>query len=137
MLMSAFYFDCVFFRFRSLAKLVNQGHAEWSTGDIIMADQADFVNLGTIQMTNGSTLFSGDVLVQGTVIPLENGGDFFALEFHSWDLDQGALDFTGKWLYLLFFNFAKVFFYLEYVRLRTEFVSRAPVGWTEELDGRV
>ena len=60
-----------------------------------MADQADFVNLGTVQMANGSELFSGDILVEGTVIPRENGGDFFALEFHSWDLDQGALDFTG------------------------------------------
>jgi hypothetical protein len=30
-----------------------------------------------------------------------------------------------------------LFFLLEYVRLRTEFVSRAPIGWTEELDGRV
>lgn len=81
---------------RSLAKLVNLGHAEWSTGDIIMADQADFVNLGTVQMSNGSELFSADMLVEGTVIPRENGGDFFALEFHSYDLDLGALDFSGE-----------------------------------------
>jgi len=106
-------------RIRSLAKLVNLGHAEWAEGNIIMADQADFVNLGTVQMANGTALFSGDNLVEGTVIPVENGGDFFALDFHSWDLDQGKLDFS------------------EYVRLRTEFVSRAPIGWTEELDGRV
>jgi hypothetical protein len=90
---------------RSLAKLVNMGHAEWSTGDIIMADQADFVNLGTVQMSNGSELFSGNTLVEGTVIPRENGGDLFALEFHSWDLDQGALDFSGwcrVWCHVVF-----------------------------------
>ena len=104
-------------RIRSLAKLLNNGHAEWAEGNIIMADQADFVNLGTIQMSNGTALFSGDNLVEGTVIPKENGGDYFALQFHSWDLDQGALDPS------------------EYIRLRTEFVSRAPIGWTEELDG--
>lgn len=65
-----------------------------------MADQADFVNLGTVQMANGSELFSGDILVEGTVIPRENGGDFFALDFHSWDLDQGALDFSGVYITL-------------------------------------
>eukprot|EP00604_Paraphysomonas_vestita_P003774 CAMPEP_0174823180 /NCGR_PEP_ID=MMETSP1107-20130205/22153_1 /TAXON_ID=36770 /ORGANISM="Paraphysomonas vestita, Strain GFlagA" /LENGTH=163 /DNA_ID=CAMNT_0016044737 /DNA_START=1132 /DNA_END=1623 /DNA_ORIENTATION=- len=104
---------------RSLSKLINKGHAEWSEGDIIMADQADFVNLGTVQMTNGSALFNGNNLVEGTIIPVENGGDPFALQYHSWDLDQGGLDFE------------------EYVRLRTLYVSRAPVGWTEELDGKV
>ena len=74
------------------------GHAEWKQGNIIMADQADFVNLGTIQMSNGTALFDGDNLVEGTVIPKENGGDFFALQFHSWDLDQGALDPSGEFL---------------------------------------
>jgi hypothetical protein len=62
-----------------------------------MADQADFVNLGTVQMANGSELFGADMLVEGTVIPRENGGDFFALEFHSYDLDLGALDFSGMY----------------------------------------
>lgn len=83
-------------RIRSLAKLLNRGHAEWTQGNIIMADQADFVNLGTIQMSNGTELFNADNLVEGTVIPKENGGDYFALQFHSWDLDQGALDPSGK-----------------------------------------
>lgn len=64
-----------------------------------MADQADFVNLGTVQMTNGSALFNGNNLVEGTIIPVENGGDPFALQYHSWDLDQGGLDFEGKILY--------------------------------------
>lgn len=83
-------------RIRSLAKLVNKGHAEWASGDILMADQADFVNLGTVQMANGTRLFDANNLVEGTVLPVENGGDVFALDFHSWDLDQGALDYTGK-----------------------------------------
>jgi hypothetical protein len=61
-----------------------------------MADQADFVNLGTVQIVNGSQGFSFSNLVEGTVIPTENGGDPFALDFHSWDLDQGALSTTGK-----------------------------------------
>lgn len=98
---------------KSLAKLVNNGHAEWFEGDIVMSDQADFVNLGTIQVSNGSSLFDANNYFKGTILPLESGGDAFALDFHSWDLDQGGLDFT------------------EYIQLRTEFVSRAPGGWTE------
>lgn len=83
-------------RIRSLAKLINRGHAEWSTGDIIMADQGDFVNLGSVQMSNGTALFNANMRAQGTVVPVESGGDVFALEFHSWDLDQGNLDFQGE-----------------------------------------
>lgn len=112
-----------------------------------MADQADFVNLGTVQMQNGSELFSGDILVEGTVIPSENGGDLFALDFHSWDLDQGALDFSGAlcsdegcvvvFCDVCLITYSMLCSVVEYVRLRTEFVSRAPIGWTEELDGQV
>jgi hypothetical protein len=82
-------------RIRSLAKLVNRGHAEWSSGDIITADQGDFVNLGSVQMANGTELFNANMRAQGTIIPVESGGDAFALEYHSWDLDQGNLDFQG------------------------------------------
>lgn len=82
-------------RIRSLAKLVNRGHAEWSTGDIITADQGDFVNLGSVQMANGTAVFDANMRAEGTIIPVESGGDVFALEFHSWDLDQGNLDFQG------------------------------------------
>jgi hypothetical protein len=60
-----------------------------------MADQADFVNLGTVETSNGTMVFDGNNLVEGTAIPVENGGDPFALQFHSWDLDQGGLSFTG------------------------------------------
>lgn len=98
---------------RSMAKLVNKGYAEWLSGDILMADNADFMNLGTVQMARGNLFFDANNLYQGTVLPTENGGDVFALDFHSYDLDSGWLS------------------YLDYVNLRTEFVSRAPVGWTE------
>lgn len=97
---------------RSLAKLVNEGHAEWDTGDILMADGGDFLNLGTMQMAKGSGSFIASDLYEGTVTPLENGGDVFAKNFHSYDLDQGYLN------------------YKEYVQLRTQFVSQAPPGWT-------
>jgi hypothetical protein len=83
-------------RIESLAKLVNRGHAEWSKGDIVTADQGDFVNLGTVQMANGTTYFDSNMRSEGTIIPKESGGDVFALDFHSWDLDQGSLDFQGK-----------------------------------------
>ena len=105
-------------RIRSLAKLINLGHAgfvvniytklhflityfttvflEWSFGDILMGDFGDFVNLGSVQMSLGSLYFEANDLVEGTAIPVENGGDLFALNFHSWDLDQGALDYTGE-----------------------------------------
>jgi len=98
---------------RSMAKLVNKGYAEWLSGDILMADNADFMNLGTVQMARGNLFFDANNLYQGTVLPTENGGDVFALEFHSYDLDSGWLS------------------YLDYVNLRTQFVSRAPIGWTE------
>lgn len=97
---------------RSLAKLVNKGHAEWSTGDILMADGGDFLNLGNVQMANGTVAFIASDLYQGAVTPIESGGDVFAKSFHSYDLDQGYLNYD------------------QYVQLRTQFVSQAPPGWT-------
>ena len=91
----------------SMAKLINYGLAVWDTGNIITENQGDFLNLGQIKMANGMDFRASD-LVQGTIIPKENGGDAFALNFHSYDSDEGSLD------------------YREYVDLRRRFVSRAP-----------
>ena len=97
---------------KALAKLVNIGHAEWSTGDMLMMDGADFSNRGSLQMTDGYASFNGSNIIKGTVISLDNGGDVFAEDFHSFDVD-GKLDFR------------------DYVALRTRFVNRAPVGWDQ------
>jgi len=97
---------------KSLAKLVNRGHCEWGTGDLVSEDSGDFLNQGTVQMMEGVDGFASNALYQGTELPVDSGGDVFALEYHSWDMDNGGLDYT------------------EYVRQRTEFVSRAPNGWT-------
>ena len=96
---------------RSLAKLVNEGYAEWDTGDILMADGGDFLNLGSMQKKSGKGDLIASDFYQGSITPIESGGDVFALSFHSYDLDQGYLN------------------YQEYVRLRTEYVSQAPPGW--------
>ena len=63
-------------------------------------------------MKEGVSNFFSNILYKGTELPVDNGGDFFALEYHSWDTDNGALD------------------YREYLQLRTRFVSRVPDGWT-------
>jgi hypothetical protein len=97
-------------RIRSLAKLINRGNATWGTGNIITADQGDFLNLGTLEMKNYES-FNGESLFEGTIIPTENGGDRYALNFHSWDMDEGQLDFT------------------EYIDTRKRLVSKAPPGW--------
>jgi hypothetical protein len=99
-------------RIRSLAKVVNKGYAEWDTGDIVMADNADFMNLGTVQMAYGNEFFKESLYYQGSIVPIESGGDVFAKDFHSYEVD-GKLDYSV------------------YVDLRTEYVSRAPVGWEE------
>lgn len=99
---------------KSLAKLVNKGHCEWGSGNIVTSDNGDFQNFGTIQMKEGVSKFSSNALYKGSELPVDNGGDFFALEYHSWDTDNGALD------------------YREYLQLRTRFVSRVPDGWTSQ-----
>merc|ERR1712072_685895 len=54
------------------------------------------------------------VFYEGTVIPTENGGDRYALLFHTWDVDEGQLDMA------------------QYIAERKLYVSRAPPGWTAE-----
>jgi hypothetical protein len=102
---------------QSLAKIVNHGHCEWGSGDLIASDNGDFQNFGTVQMMNGVHDFSGNAFYKGTALPVENGGDVFALEFHSWDTDLGALNTE------------------EYVRLTSLLVSKVPVGWKPEDQG--
>lgn len=97
---------------RSLAKLINRGRAVWGSGNILTADQGDFLNLGTLEMKNYTT-FAGENFFEGTVIPTENGGDRYALSFHSWDMDEGQLDFS------------------QYIETRKRLVSKAPGPWTE------
>lgn len=99
---------------RSLAKLINKGHCEWSTGSITMSDGANFVNEGTVQMSAGAAMFQADALIEGTIVPVQNGGDPFALDFHGWDEDYGGLNYN------------------EYLHLRTIFVSHTPPGYREE-----
>ena len=93
-------------KIESLAKLVNRGHCEWGRGEIITSDQGDFLNFGEIQMRYSESF--ANMLYEGTELPKKNGGDVFALNYHSYDMDQGALDFSS------------------YVEERTRFVSRAP-----------
>eukprot|EP00981_Chlorochromonas_danica_P009021 scaffold2421_cov171-Ochromonas_danica.AAC.11 len=97
---------------QSLAKLVNKGHCEWGAGDLIASNNGDFQNFGTVQMRYGSTDFSSNAYYIGSAVPIENGGDVFAKDFHSWDTDLGALSTS------------------EYTRLTSELVSRVPNGWT-------
>lgn len=106
--LQALYLDGTLKYIRSLAKLVNKGHCEWGSGNLIADNNGDFLNFGTIQMAGGVNLFDSSAMYKGTELPLENGGDVFALEYHSYDMDMGGLSYD------------------QYVQLRTEFVSRAP-----------
>lgn len=99
---------------KSLAKLLNYGHCEWGEGDVVTSNYGDFVNYGTLQMKNGEESFSANAFYLGTALPVENGGDPFAKEFHTYDQDPGRLN------------------YAEYVRLNGQYVSILPLGWTAE-----
>ena len=70
-------------------------HFRWGDGDIIMENNADFLNYGKIIMANGST-FDANNMYLGTILPKENGGDLFAANYHSYDLDSGNLNYIGK-----------------------------------------
>lgn len=100
------YLDVADKKIESLAKLVNQGHCEWGLGEIITVDQGDFLNYGEIQMRYGN--LGASLMYEGVELPKTNGGDVFALDYHTYDMDNGALSYTS------------------YVELRTQFVSRAP-----------
>ena len=51
--------------------------------------------MGYLQMSDGST-FDSSNLFEGRIVTLENGGDPFALQFHSYDLDEGHLNYLGN-----------------------------------------
>lgn len=108
--LTALYLDGSTKYIASLAKLVNKGHCEWGDGDIATSDNGDFQNFGTVQMRGNA--FAANALYKGAALPVENGGDVFALQYHSWDTDLGALNTE------------------EYVRLTAQLVSRVPTGWT-------
>jgi len=99
------------------ARIINAGHLEL-TGDIFMANGADILNLGTIQIIGETAIgYSSGVFNKGTIIPVANGGDVFALNYHAYDMDEGGLDYS------------------QYVSLRTLIVSRAPLNWKESDQG--
>lgn len=92
----------------SVASLINRGHCEWGSGSVVTSNNGNFQNYGTIQVVGGGTVFTESMMYIGTDVPLENGGDPFAQKYHSWDMDNGALDYS------------------QYLQLRTKFVSHVP-----------
>jgi len=60
-----------------------------------MENDADFLNNGKIIMANGTTFDANDMYL-GTILPKENGGDLFALNYHSYDPDEGNLNYQGR-----------------------------------------
>lgn len=101
------------------ARIINKGHLEL-TGDIFMANGADILNLGTVQIIGETALgYNSGIFFKGTIIPVTNGGDVFALNYHSYDADEGGLDYS------------------QYVSLRTLIVSRAPQNWKKEDQGTI
>lgn len=83
---------------RNLAKLVNNGLMQWVSGNLIMENNADFLNNGKMIIADGLTFNAGNYY-QGTILPQANGGDLFALNYHSYDLDFGNLNSNGKNIY--------------------------------------
>ena len=106
------YLDSSDKRINSLAKLVNMKLCLWGAGDLLFSDNGNFLNLGAVQMLYGVKDFAASVFYRGTELPVENGGDVFANNYHTWDTDNGALDYT------------------QYIDERTRYVSKAPEGWT-------
>jgi hypothetical protein len=90
----------------SLSILQSYGHAEWASGNLITSTGGNFKNFGTLQMANGPESFGASAL------NLDEG--ISSLEFHSWDLGEGSLD------------------YGEYIALRSVFVSKVPPEFSSE-----
>ena len=105
---------------RNLAKLVNRGLARWISGDIVMENTADLINEGKFIQGDGLSFDANNFYV-GIILPKENGGDYFAMSYHSYDLDQGSLDST------------------QYINKRAESVSIPPSDWdvvTDQISDR-
>lgn len=77
----------------NLAKLVNRGLAVWYSGDIIMENTADMLNEGKF-LLNDANNFVANNFYAGIILAKEQGGDMFAENYNSYDLDQGALDYS-------------------------------------------
>merc|ERR1711916_7072 len=77
----------------NLAKLINRGLAVWYSGDILMENTADMLNEGKFLMHDGSS-FDANNYYAGIILAKEQGGDMFAENYNSYDLDQGALDYS-------------------------------------------
>lgn len=75
------------------------------------------VSVNNTVITSQNTNVLPNMYVKGITLPLRNGGDPLAENYHTWDTDPGHLDYS------------------EYIILRTEFVSRTPNGWSEQAQG--
>ncbi len=93
--------------------------------------------VGNVTVLNGivsNSKFDGSVLYEGTIAPKDAGGDPFAPNFHSYDSDFGHLSYLGNFLIIAFWgifftHFNLLCIFLEYLDLRTQFVSRTPSSY--------
>lgn len=69
---------------------------------------------GNVSLSEVASSFDANSFYKGTIAPMDAGGDPFAKDYHSWDSDFGHLSYT------------------EYLKLRTQFVSRAPTSYVTQ-----
>ena len=101
---------------RSLAKLINYGLTNWGYGNLIIDNNADFINYNELQLRNGLNEFTGNTFIQGTIVPVESGGDPLAQQYHSWDVDQGSINSK------------------EYIKLQEKLISILPINYNDRFE---